>query len=179
MLPENYKRFFQILEVDEKASLQEVTRAYLHLKDFYSHTSTETIPVEQEFLKDHRQAILKQLDTAYSHLKSLYTGQPGSGATDQPGNRVPIVLPDTDFRGALLRQLREEAKLSLADIARDTKIPAALLQQLEAEEFRILPPVIYVRGYVKQYAECLNLEVAAVVDSYMARYKKWQEAQGP
>jgi cytoskeleton protein RodZ len=60
--------------------------------------------------------------------------------------------------GRFLRQAREYKGVSLRDVERKTRIPRRHLFALENEEFDQLPPLIYARGIVRNYAQFLGLD---------------------
>jgi cytoskeleton protein RodZ len=60
--------------------------------------------------------------------------------------------------GRFLRQAREYKGVSLRDAERKTRIPRRHLFALENEEFDQLPPLIYARGIVRNYAQFLGLD---------------------
>lgn len=67
----------------------------------------------------------------------------------------------TEF-GSALREAREKAGLSLADIADALKVTERTVVALEAERYEELPPRPYIRGYVRRYARVVGLDAAAV-----------------
>lgn len=60
--------------------------------------------------------------------------------------------------GELLQQARAYKGVSLRDAERTTRIPRRHLSALENEEFHLLPPLIYARGIVRNYAQYLGLD---------------------
>lgn len=60
--------------------------------------------------------------------------------------------------GADLRQIRQERSLSLEEIARHTLIPARLLYAIEEGNLDKLPEPVYVRGFLRRFADCLGLD---------------------
>ncbi|WP_448379955.1 helix-turn-helix domain-containing protein [Gloeomargarita sp.] len=62
--------------------------------------------------------------------------------------------------GQYLRQVREEKHLSLEDIAARTRIQTRLLRAIEEGQVRELPEPIYVQGFLRQYANVLQLSEA-------------------
>jgi cytoskeleton protein RodZ len=68
------------------------------------------------------------------------------------GNRGP-----TGF-GSLLQQARAYKGVTLRDAERATRIPRRHLAALEHDEFHQLPPLIYARGIVRNYAQYLGLD---------------------
>ncbi len=58
--------------------------------------------------------------------------------------------------GSKLRQLRQERKLSIQDLAVSTRIQARLIQAIEEGHIEMLPEPVYVRAMVKRYADSLG-----------------------
>lgn len=65
--------------------------------------------------------------------------------------------------GELLRHARSYKGVSLREAERATKINRHHLAALEREEFEELPPLIYARGIVRNYAQYLGLDPVAVL----------------
>ncbi len=68
--------------------------------------------------------------------------------------------------GAVLREAREVRGLSLADVARITRIGERYLLALEEELFDKLPSRAYVRGFLRLYANCLSLSEKDIIALY-------------
>jgi len=68
--------------------------------------------------------------------------------------------------GELLRKTRQEKRLSLEQAEEATKIRIAYLEALEQEQFDQLPGRIYVRGFLKNYAQFLGLDVQQALSLY-------------
>ncbi|MEZ4359055.1 MAG: helix-turn-helix transcriptional regulator [Kofleriaceae bacterium] len=77
--------------------------------------------------------------------------------------------------GEWLRGGRVLRGLSIADIARVTKIQARILEDLEAGEAEGLPADVFVRGFVRSYARCVGLSDADA----LARYSACSRDAGP
>jgi hypothetical protein len=97
----------------------------------------------------------------------------GSGGTPAPAPAPrppePDIGPTTDFSGALLKQLREARGIDLQSISQRTKITVAHLRAIEEETLKALPAVVYVRGFLVEYARFLRLDVNRVLGTYLAR----------
>ncbi len=68
--------------------------------------------------------------------------------------------------GELLRQARVYKGASLRDAERATRISRTYLEALESQDFAQLPPPAYARGIVKNYAQYLGLDPAAILALY-------------
>lgn len=71
--------------------------------------------------------------------------------------------------GQSLRQARMELGLTLKDLAAVTKIQASLLQHLEDDQFDEFPAEVFARGFLKNYARELRLDVDSVLSQYHAQ----------
>lgn len=102
--------------------------------------------------------------------------RPGEQQADEPGAereagpagaevvRLPVggALPDAETLrnptiGQLLREAREAAGLSVAELAMRTKIRPGLLTLIEADEHDRLPALTYALGFIKAYARTVGL----------------------
>ncbi|MCC6187719.1 MAG: helix-turn-helix domain-containing protein [Anaerolineales bacterium] len=74
--------------------------------------------------------------------------------------------------GQLLRAAREAKGQTLEDVESVTRIRARHLAALEADDFAALPSLAQARGFVKNYAEYLDLDIQEVLGRYEAADKK-------
>jgi cytoskeletal protein RodZ len=68
--------------------------------------------------------------------------------------------------GEHLRQLREAKRMSLAEVSRETRVPIASVERIEADRFDELPGEVFVRGFLRAYAKALDVPA----DEILARY---------
>ncbi|MGI9556423.1 MAG: helix-turn-helix domain-containing protein [Solirubrobacterales bacterium] len=82
--------------------------------------------------------------------------------------------------GATLKQTRQRQGLEISEIEQRTKIRIKYLRALENEEWDVLPGPAYVRGFLKAYAEILELDGEVLADEYRRRHEEQepQAAQG-
>ena len=66
--------------------------------------------------------------------------------------------------GAYLRQGREEAGLTLEALAERTRIPRVRLEALEHERATEFPAPVFVRGFVRTYAQAVGLDPVDALD---------------
>jgi len=64
--------------------------------------------------------------------------------------------------GERLRVAREAKKLSLDDVARQTRIPVRHLEHIEKEEWDALPAITYSVGFARSYANVVDLDGAQI-----------------
>src|SRR3954471_768714 len=69
----------------------------------------------------------------------------------------PLEIPVSPV-GELLRKAREEKKLSLEDVAAQTRIPQRHLASIETGDWEHLPAPTYTIGFAKNYADVVGLD---------------------
>lgn len=68
--------------------------------------------------------------------------------------------------GEILKEKREELGLDLKEVAHSLRIQYEYLKALERNEFEKLPPDVYTRAYIREYARFLNIDSAILLDEY-------------
>jgi len=58
--------------------------------------------------------------------------------------------------GERLKSAREEKGMSIEKIEEITKIRSKYLISIEAGDFTIIPEEVYLKGFIKNYAECVS-----------------------
>jgi cytoskeleton protein RodZ len=60
--------------------------------------------------------------------------------------------------GAMLREAREQKGLSVADIAHQLKFAPRQIEALEMDDFKSLPEMTFLRGFIRSYAKILGID---------------------
>ncbi len=68
--------------------------------------------------------------------------------------------------GAFLKKMRQEKGWSLEKVSEETKILLSILKDLENDEYKNLPPPVYLKGVIKKYADFLRLDKEKVLRIY-------------
>lgn len=71
-----------------------------------------------------------------------------------------------DSLGSTLRRRREQRRIGLAELSRVTRIPGHTLEAIESDRFDDLPGEVFVRGFLRAYAQAVGLPA----DEILARY---------
>lgn len=66
--------------------------------------------------------------------------------------------------GQRLKEAREDQRLTLEKVFQATRIRVQYLQALEADDLSVMPSPVQARGYLRNYAEFLGLDVEKVLD---------------
>lgn len=179
-MKKDYQKYFEILELSPDASISEIRKSYMCLKDLYSTDSIVSLPLKDEISDGRKNEILRQIEEAYHNLLVLYDDE---DIYQKSRRKSPIFNKELNdaisdiqfFSGQALRQIREKLNINLQDIAHATKIQINNIENIEAEKFDALPPNIYTRGFVISYAKYLSLDPKKVADDYMNRYNAWKK----
>ena len=60
--------------------------------------------------------------------------------------------------GKFLKKERDTRNISLEEISKFTKIKEHHLKAIEEDRYELLPPILYVKGYLNVYARYLGLD---------------------
>jgi cytoskeletal protein RodZ len=77
--------------------------------------------------------------------------------------------------GTDLREARERAGFSLSDLAARTRIPLSSLRAIEQNNFAKVPPGIFVRSFIRSYAQEVGVDPVAAVAEYRAMAEPIEE----
>jgi cytoskeletal protein RodZ len=72
----------------------------------------------------------------------------------------------TESVGQYLRRHREARRMSVEEVSRATRVPSASVERIEADQFDELPGEVFVRGFLRSYAQAVGLQA----DDVLARY---------
>jgi cytoskeletal protein RodZ len=72
----------------------------------------------------------------------------------------------TESVGSLLKRHRELHHMSLAEVSRVTRIPVPTLESIESDHFDDLPGEVFVRGFLRSYAQSVRVVPAEVLARY-------------
>ena len=193
---------YEVLELDPGASDEEIRRAYRLSREMYGPDSMvtcglfapERIEVVHARIEEAHDLLLDPERRKRYDLDLFPDGIPGPTPQEKPvmiaatavrSDETPLTphLPEpeitstTQFTGGLIKQIREARQIDLADIAQRTKIVASHLKSIEEERWEALPALVYLRGFLVEYARTLRLDPAQVSRTYIDRYHKNQQGK--
>lgn len=99
----------------------------------------------------------------------MKTDTPDPASTDESATHAAPVPEPRPGPGALIREARQRARLSLEDMAAHTKLARQTLDALERDDYRALLEPVYVRGYYRKCAKVLDMDENALIAAYEAR----------
>jgi curved DNA-binding protein CbpA len=167
---------YEVLGIDPSATGDEVEEAYRRCVLLYGEGSLATYSLlEPEEVVAARVRVAE----AYSVLRDPERRRdydstahppapPPEPAPLEPPRSEPRVLPDP-VTGADLKRVREARGIALKDIARASKIGVRFFEYIEADRHADLPAVVYLRGFLQEYARAVGLDPQRTAGSYLAR----------
>ena len=172
---------YEVLGLERSATSDEVEEAYKRCQALYGDGALATYSLlEPEEVRVAR----ARVDEAYRVLRDPERrrdydartreaeAEPATEVEEPPPPRPdPRVLPDP-VTGPDLRRVREERGVGLKEIAFASKIGVRFLEYIEADRHERLPAVVYLRGFLQEYARAVGLDPQRTAGSYLSRLTK-------
>jgi hypothetical protein len=76
------------------------------------------------------------------------------------------MIPQGMTVGRFFQKSREEKKVTLESVAKETRIKMDFLQAIEDDSFQLIPCDAYIRGFIRNYAKSMHLNAEEVLDLY-------------
>jgi hypothetical protein len=168
---------YRALGVPREASREQVERSYRFCREMYGPGSLATYsllePSEVEAMRSRIDEAYEVLSNparrrAYDSTLGILIGDDLFAPEKPAAAPVPGDQPKV-FTGAALKRLREARGISLRQIALTSKIGLRFLEYIEEDRFSYLPPPVYLRGFLHEYARVVGLDGRLVAESYIAR----------
>jgi hypothetical protein len=167
---------YEVLGIDPSASGEEVEEAYQRCLALYGDGALATYSLLEP---EEMRAARARVDEAYGVLRDPdrrreYDAHPVEPQPDEPDpppeppRSDPKILPEP-VTGPDLRRVREARGVALKEIAIASKIGVRFLEYIEADRHKDLPPPVYLRGFLHEYARAVGLDPQRTAASYLAR----------
>ncbi len=185
--PWQEQNYYEILEVNPRATEEEIRIAYDTLKAIYNqHTPGITLlftPEEVKQIHDKVEEAYRVLRDPRSHREYDLMIRGEGEMTTMPApsfiltHRVlsPKQLEEAlggdevHWSGESLGKIRRYLSLEIDEVAMEIKVNRHNLEAIEAEEIDALPAPVYLKGFLKVYAKALGLDAKQVTDEYLSR----------
>lgn len=185
--------FYEILEVGPDAPAKEIQRAYEHAMETFH---ADSIAIYTLFSEDERIELQRVIEEAYrvlidEELRRQYdqTHSPKIEklSRDKEANVSVKLLKKKEnlsftglsmdvgegvYRGSTLKQIRESLGIDLKTIAMETKINFKILEWIEEEALDRLPAMVYLKGFLKAYAQILNIDPQKLIEGYLGLFQQ-------
>lgn len=182
--------YYEILEVAPDATSREIQQSYERAKETYQNDSVAVYSLFSEKEMEKIQAVIEEAHRVLmdetsrrnydqTHLSSLNLKWPRSEKIPEtpespmekktylPFSEISVDLGEGPYRGKMLKQIREKMGVDLKTISMETRISLKILELIEEEKVGQLPPQVYLKGFLKGYAQCLGLDPKKVIEDYL------------
>ena len=75
-----------------------------------------------------------------------------------------------DSIGSTIKQAREEKGVSIEEVHQATRIHPKILKAIEENRFQDIPSALYVKGFIRKYADFLGLATDKILDEFSRIY---------
>jgi len=97
-----------------------------------------------------------------SRVKEKYSDEKIRSMADQ-------IIAKDQLSGLELKCLREELGVEISEIFEEMRIPKSTLNHIEADEYGSLPAEVYLKSFLKSYAQILQVDSQRVIEGYFRR----------
>jgi len=161
---------FFILEINNNASFLEMKNSYIHLRNLYSSKNIGLSPLIENLSNKRQKQIIKDIDEAYHILEKYYIEKKDQKIIEKREKFAKSNIPEFEtIGGESLKLTRNVLGLDLEEIAFLSGVPIKHLMNIEEERYNLLPPRMYVRTFVKKFAEQLSLNPSKAADDYIKK----------
>jgi curved DNA-binding protein CbpA len=135
----------------------------------YNRMLISTGQVEADMLSEQsRNSDVKQLEDQ----NSLEPGAPADSIEQYPRKiKIKKMIDEISEKdlvsGQDLRRIREALGIDLSQIFKRTRISKTTLQNMEENQYEDLPAKVFLKSFLKSYAEILQIDPTIIVDGYM------------
>lgn len=98
-----------------------------------------------------------------SMMKKIET----SSLTDKTQGLLADISKQKTISGQDIQHLRESLDLSIEQVFEVTRINSATIQSIEGDQFDDLPPQVYLKSFLKTYAQVLRLKPDKLADGFL------------
>lgn len=86
------------------------------------------------------------------------------------------ILSKDMIAGADLKGVREALGIDLQDVFEVTRVGISTLTAIEEDHFEKLPPKVFLKGFLRSYAELFNLDPEAIIQGYIRNLERSRDA---
>jgi flagellar biosynthesis protein FlhG len=181
---------YDVLGIGPRATREQVERAYRFFRGMYKQGAVATYSLlDPEGAEEMRVRIgeawdvlkdpvrRREYDVAHGFASPDAPLLPFEAAPREPEEPAPSptreapsgpeILPEP-VTGADLRRFREEQGVSLGEIASVSKVGVRYFRYIEEDRHSVLPALVYLRGFLMEYAKAVGLDPDKTAQSYIA-----------
>ena len=135
----------------------------------YNQTLIDTGQVDEDVFSGQAQSrpVIYSDTRGTSREKSLSRWVQNKSGAPEIKRLIEAIQSKELLSGLELKQLREAYGIEISEIYAITRISGDTLRMIEANRFEDLPAAIYLKHFLKSYAEILHIDPQHVVEGYL------------
>jgi hypothetical protein len=182
-----YKEMYELYHEDSLASysffpreereeiLAKLDEAYSTLIDEKKRSHYDHLLMERGILKEEMQyqrdrktlSLVQNSEPSNTHTTLRIRNRLKTVVSSNP--TIQEILNQDVISGKDLKKIRDELGVSLEMISEMVKVRMAYLQAIEDDQVEKTPSRVFLKGFLKAYAECLGLDADIVASRYLKR----------
>ncbi|MEE8552364.1 MAG: helix-turn-helix domain-containing protein [Desulfobacterales bacterium] len=173
---------YSLFSYDERDDILEIVeKAFLTLIDEAKRVDYDRMLVESgqvdasAIAKDQKKATLLFRTDDAANVVNI-TERVGKKSKEKEVEKLTNEILSKDLiSGSDLIELRKAVGVELSEIDVVTKISVSVLKSIEEDQFENLPSDIYLKNFLKSYAEVLQIDSQKIVEGYLKNISHYQK----
>ena len=154
--------------------LKKIEKAFLTLIDPIKRTTYDRKLVrsgeadESILTKKQRKKPISLFQTKYPRNKGIHLKKIRKKIAAKDMKKLSNEIFSSDvISGTDLKNLRESVGIDLQEVFEVTRVNIPTLKSIEENEFDKLPPIIYLKNFLKSYSDIFQLDSTTIIDGYI------------
>lgn len=154
--------------------LKKIEKAFLTLIDPIKRNTYDRKLVrsgeadESILIKKERKKPISLFQTKYPRNKGIHLKKIRKKIAAKDMKKLSNEIFSSDvISGTDLKNLRESVGIDLQEVFEVTRVNIPTLKSIEENEFDKLPPIIYLKNFLKSYSDIFQLDSTTIIDGYI------------
>ncbi len=160
-------------EEESKEILNRIEEAFSTLidqekRELYNKTLIREKKIDPSSLKKKRQKVPTPLFSSKTPGGAAISKTIKKRIKDKDLKKAGEAILSKDMiSGDDLKQLRKTFGVKIEDLFEVTRITVSTLEAIENDDFATLPPAVYLKNFLKAYAELFEIDSKKIIDGYI------------
>ncbi|MGD2030253.1 MAG: helix-turn-helix domain-containing protein [Desulfobacterales bacterium] len=161
--------------------LKTIKEAFLTLMDENKRTAYDTTLLDSEQIKVSIIPIENQEKPPRAHKYNMTDNDDSAERAKKKLRKKELetlcneIFSNDLISGDDLKKMRKTAGIELSEINAVTKISVSVLTSMEENRIESLPPSLYLKNFLKLYAETLQINPQKIIDGYLKHISSAQK----
>jgi DnaJ-class molecular chaperone len=161
--------------------LKTIKEAFLTLMDENKRTAYDTTLLDSEQIKVSIIPIENQEKPPRAHKYNMTDNDDSAERAKKKLRKKELetlcneIFSNDLISGDDLKKMRKTAGIELSEINAVTKISVSVLKSMEENRIESLPPSLYLKNFLKLYAETLQIDSQKIIDGYLKHISSAQK----